>query len=161
MGLAQGEALCASAGGPRGPGVRTCFADPGVLHIVQKCCFIRNSGEFQTPWLQQQQRACRTVLVTSRALDEVWGVSTPEACLLLSRFVPATALLFAEFRRLRDSLPPADARKFAEGNCERHLQHAEMMSAVRLRVPPASIAPGDLQSCGAKVCSAIGPAHSP
>ena len=53
------------------------------------------------------------LLVMSRASREAWGMSTPTACLLFSQFVPATARLFVEFRRLRDSLPPAEARKFA------------------------------------------------
>ena len=53
------------------------------------------------------------VLVMSRASHEAWGMSTPTACLLFSQFVPATARLFVEFRRMRDSLPPAEARKFA------------------------------------------------
>ena len=69
--------------------------------------------------------------VTGRASPFVWSMSTPAACLLLSQFGPATARLFTEFRRLRDSLPPAEARKFAECT-EDDLLHAEMMSAVRL-----------------------------
>ena len=59
------------------------------------------------------------------------GVSTPAACLLLSKFVPATARLFAEFRRLRNTLPPAEARNFAE--CERKgLRDAELLTLVSL-----------------------------
>ena len=56
---------------------------------------------------------------------------TPAACLLLRKFLPATARLFAEFRRLRDRLPPAEARKFAE--CQKDgLRDAELMTLVRL-----------------------------
>ena len=58
-------------------------------------------------------------------------MSTPAACLLLSKFVPAAARLFAEFRRLRDRLPPAEARKLAV--FEKHdLQHAALMEMVRM-----------------------------
>lgn len=39
------------------------------------------------------------------------GMSTAAACLLLSQYAPATARLFAQFRRLRGSLPPAEMRK--------------------------------------------------
>ena len=58
------------------------------------------------------------MLVTSRAshsFREVWDMSSSSICLLLSKFAPATARLFAEFRRLRDSLPPAKASTLAEG----------------------------------------------
>lgn len=58
-------------------------------------------------------------------------MSTPAACLLLSEFVPAAARLFAEFRRLRDRLPPAEARKLAL--FEKHkLRHAALMDLVRM-----------------------------
>ena len=57
-------------------------------------------------------------------------MSTTAACLLLSRFAPAIACLFAEFRRLRGGLPPAEARKFAPA--AQDLAKAPMMGAVRL-----------------------------
>ena len=86
-------------------------------------------------------------------------MSTPEACLLLGRYVPATAQLFAEFRRLRDGLPPAEARAFAK--CTKNkLRHAEMMTAVRLCAMPHA-APLSLQSCRAEVCSATISAPAP
>ena len=56
------------------------------------------------------------------------GMSTPAACLLLSRFVPATARLLAEFRRLQEGLPPAEARKFAPA--KQDLAKAPMMAWV-------------------------------
>ena len=74
-------------------------------------------------------------MVVCRAPAEVWGMSVPEACLLLGRYVPATAQLFAEFRRLRDGLSPAEARAFAKCT-RRKLQHEEMMFAVRLCACP-------------------------
>ena len=77
------------------------------------------------------------VLLTSRAPPEVWGMSTAAACLLLSRYAPATARILAEFRRLRDSLPPAEASKFSEFKME-NMQHAEMMTMVRLCACPTS-----------------------
>ena len=73
--------------------------------------------------------------MTCRAPAEVWGLSAPAACLLLSQYVPATAQLFAEFRRLRDGLPPDEVCAFAE--CTKDdLQHAEMMLVVRLYACP-------------------------
>lgn len=59
-------------------------------------------------------------------------MSTPAACLLLGRFVPAAARLYAEFQRLRRSLPPAEAQKLA-GMDMGMLRHADMLAAVRLR----------------------------
>ena len=77
-------------------------------------------------------------LVMCRAPAGVCGMSTPAACLLLSQYVPATAQLFAEFRRLRDGLPPADARNLAEcSQCSQgFLEHATMMTEVRLSACP-------------------------
>lgn len=69
----------------------------------------------------------------------MWSVSTPAACLLLSRFVPATARLLAEFRRLRGGLPPAEARKFAPA--AQDLAKAPMMGGVRLCACQTSRAP--------------------
>ena len=88
------------------------------------------------------------VLVASRAPAGVWGLSTPAACLLLSKFAPAAARLFAEFWRLRDGLPPVEARNFAE-YMEEDLQDAQMMTVVRLCVCHMSNALGSLQSCRA------------
>ena len=51
---------------------------------------------------------------TSHALRAVWDMSTSAICLLLSQFAPATARLFAEVRRLHDSLPPVEARALEE-----------------------------------------------
>lgn len=58
-------------------------------------------------------------------------MSAPPACLLLSQYVPATAQLFAEFRRLRDGLSPAEARELEEST-EGVLEHATLMTVVRL-----------------------------
>ena len=85
--------------------------------------------------------------VKARAPVEVWNMSTPAACLLLSQFAPATARLFAEFRRLRDSMTPAEARAFAP-TAEEGMQDAEMMTAVRLRACQICRAPENLQNCG-------------
>ena len=74
-------------------------------------------------------------LVVCRAPAEVWGMSALEACLLLGQYVPATAQLFAEFRRLRDGLSPAEARAFAKVT-KHKLRHTEMMYAVRLCACP-------------------------
>ena len=52
------------------------------------------------------------------------------ACLLLSQYVPASAQLFAHFRRLRDGLSPADARAFA-GLAQEALGHSKMVVSVR------------------------------
>ena len=63
------------------------------------------------------------------------GMTAPAAHLLLSQFPPATARLYAEYRRLRQSLPPAEARRMSEGEkTNRCLRPAGMMTAVRLRV---------------------------
>ena len=70
------------------------------------------------------------VLVTSREAREVWSIGTPNACLLLSKFVPANARAFAEFRRLRDGLPRADACIFATWG-EEQLPDAGMVAAAR------------------------------
>ena len=103
-------------------------------------------------------------LVTCRAPPEVRGMSTPAACQLLSQYVPATAALFAEFRRLRDGLPPADAREFAELlQCSQGvLGHAAMMTEVRLCACPmllpeacraAELKPG---TCAMNMCRTYG-----
>ena len=63
----------------------------------------------------------------------MWGMSTPAACLLLSRFVPATARLLAEFLRLREGLPPAEAREFAPA--KQDLAKAPMMAWVCACMP--------------------------
>ena len=85
-----------------------------------------------------------SVPVTSRASVEVWAMSTPTACLLLSRFPHASARLFAEFRRLRGSLPPADAQRFALHEAK-NLRHAEMMAAVCMRHKQLAWKLGELQ----------------
>ena len=100
-----------------------------------------------------------SVRVTGRVSGEAWSMSTPAACLLLSRFAPAAARLLAAFRRLRDSLPPAEARMFAQFENE-NMRRAEVVNAVRLCTCSPSRAPGNLQSCGAEVCSASSPATS-
>ena len=66
-------------------------------------------------------------------------MSTAAACLLLSRFAPDIACLFAEFRRLRGGLPPAEARKFA--SAAQDLAKAPMMGGVRLCACQTSRAP--------------------
>lgn len=110
--------------------------------LVPRClCMEAASSCIQLHAAQQRVQVCRgcrsrTVLadsvpVASRASVEVWAMSTPTACLLLSRVPPASARLFAEFRRLRGSLPPADAQRFALHEAK-NLRHAEMMAAVRL-----------------------------
>ena len=61
------------------------------------------------------------------------------ACLLLSKFPPASAGLFAEFRRLRASLSPAEACRVS-GSERRNwgLRPAKVLIAVRLvHAPPA------------------------
>ena len=58
-------------------------------------------------------------------------MSNPTACLLLGQYAPATARLFVELRRLRDNLPRAEARAFAE-RAEEPLWDVEMMTTVRL-----------------------------
>lgn len=93
-----------------------------------------------------------TLLLTSRAPAEVWRMSTAAACLLLSRYAPATARIFAEFQRLRDGLPPAEARKFLDYNMK-NMQHAEMMTQVRLWACPTSRGAGD-------VCAAYSSCYS-
>ena len=61
------------------------------------------------------------------------GMTAPAACLLLSQYVPASARLFAEFQRLRDSLPAADARTYFTCECaNKHVRPAEMRTTVRL-----------------------------
>ena len=57
-------------------------------------------------------------------------MSTPAACLLLSQFVPATAQLFAVYRRLRDALPADTASTFAV--YEKKIIHHDMMTLVRM-----------------------------
>lgn len=148
----------AFAGGPSGPKVRTHPLGPGVLPDMQKCC---SSGRNRAPLrlgCSSRSVLCRPGAAgMSRAPAEVWSISTPAACLLLSRFAPATAQLFAEFRRLRNSLLPAEARKFAE--CEKGgMRHAEMMAAVRLCACPTSRAHARASS---GVCSANCPAPPP
>ena len=92
--------------------LRVCRTLLFAMYAQQHCALTATAGTFRTP-------------------AEEWDMGAPAACLLLSKFAPATARLFAEFRRLRDSLPPAEARNFAE--CERKgLQHAEMVTLVRL-----------------------------
>ena len=93
-------------------------------------------------------------LLARRAPCEVGAMSmgpmsTPAACLLLSRFAPAAACVFAEFRRLRGLLPRSGARKFAEREAK-GLQHTEMMAAVRLHACPTSRMPRTLHSLGSK-----------
>ena len=108
--------------------------------------------------LQQPLRALQTGAAgMSRAPAEVWGMSTPAACLLLSRFAPATVQLFAEFRRLRDSLTPAEARKLRD--CEEgYLRRADVLTAVRLCARPTSRAHACVSFA---VCSASNPAPTP
>lgn len=84
------------------------------------------------------------VLVTSRASFNVWSMSTPAACLLLSQFAPATARLFLEFRRLRGSLPPAEAQILLAACTEEDMQDAFIMAVVRLCACQTSRA---LESC--------------
>ena len=86
--------------------------------------------------------------MASRAPDGVWGLSTRAARLLLSRFAPAAVRLFAEFRRLRDGLPPAEARKHAK-DVDEDQQDVMMMTVVRLCTCHASRALRSLQSCRA------------
>lgn len=70
------------------------------------------------------------VVLMSRKPGVAWSMSTPTACLLLSQFVPAPARLFAEYRRLRDALPPDTASKFAE--VEKKSIHKDMMTMARV-----------------------------
>ena len=80
-------------------------------------------------------------------------MSTPAACLLFSQFVPASAQLLAEYRRLRGSLPPAEECDVAAtGGPKDILPHAPMMSVVRLCVHPTSRGP---TCCAAKQESAL------
>ena len=125
------------------------YLHPQVVHAAQKCapncCILGMLANFILKLLQQEQRAiiepCRGCIsrsvpadsarVMCRAPPEAWGVSTPAACLLLSQYVPATAQLLAEFRRLRDSLSPAQARAFQEYKRD-NLRDAKMITMVRL-----------------------------
>ena len=71
-----------------------------------------------------------SVLVTSRAsAADTRSMSTQAACLLVSKFAPAIARLFVEFRRLRDGLPPARAREYAKH--AKDLRDAHLMHGVR------------------------------
>ena len=79
-------------------------------------------------------------LVMCRAPAEQWDMSAPVACLLLSQYVPASAQLFAEFRRLRDGLSPAEARSFA-GLTQEDMGDSQMVVAVRLCACP-TLCPG-------------------
>ena len=75
-------------------------------------------------------------------------MSIPAACLLLSQSVPAIARLYAEYRRLQGSTPPADDFTFAGcvvGVEKETLRHADMAAAVRLCAFLASRAPRSLQ----------------
>ena len=63
----------------------------------------------------------------------MWRLSAPTACLLLSQFVPASARLFAEFRRVRNSLPPANARNL-DRFMEKGIREGELIFAVCLRM---------------------------
>ena len=133
--------MCASAGSPRAPQVRTRFASHALLRCVQQSCSPtgrRLSVAALLVIMAVSSILADSALVTCRAPAKLWGMSTPAACLLLSQYVPATAALFAEFRRLRDGLPPADAREFAECSwCSQGvLGHATMMTEVRLCACP-------------------------
>ena len=77
------------------------------------------------------QRASRFFGWDELAAAEEWSLSSPAACLLLSRFLPATAELYVEFRRLRGALPPNEELKFAEGT-EKELLIGDMLITVRL-----------------------------
>lgn len=96
------------------------------------------------------------VLVASRASSEApMGMTAPAACLLLRQFPPASAGLFAEFRRLRASLSPADAGRVSESERKNwSLGPAVVLTRVRHRACPTSRAFRTLQSSVAGVCSA-------
>ena len=84
--------------------VRTCSADANVLHIASWNA-ASNGQRVCLPWLQQPAltfKLCNRCW--DRASIEVWAMSTPAACLLFSQFVPASARLLAEYRRLRGIL---------------------------------------------------------
>ena len=112
--LAQRETLCAFAGGPCAPHVSIRFTDPlkstllkiAAVHVSQRCAFLQRNGSAAAGALSDYG------LVTSRASEFAWSTSTAEAGLLVRQYAPATARLFAQFRRLRGSLPPAELRGF-------------------------------------------------
>ena len=73
--------------------------------------------------------------MTSRASAGVWSLRSRETCLLLGKYAPATARLFVEFRRVRDELPPAQARMYA-ARVHDELGDEEMMTMVRAACVP-------------------------
>lgn len=86
-------------------------------------------------------------------------MSTPAACLLFSQFVPASARLLVEYRRLRGSLPRAEERKAAACGADADiLPHAQMMSVVCLCVHRTSRAPTAIVRHKARICCDTGPA---
>ena len=114
-------------GGPCTPDVRTRFAHPGFL---QSCAILlRFLRQLTVLFCLDCTKIKNSVVMLSRAPAEVCGMSTPTACLLVSKFAPAAARVFADFRRLRGSLPPADAREFAEH--QTCVQDVDLMTAVR------------------------------
>ena len=93
------------------------------------------------------------VLVASRAGTGVtMGMTAKEACWLLSEFPPASARLYAEYRRQREGSSPAEARRYVE--CEKQCgmpRPAALMAEARHSMCPTSRASSTLQSWGAEV----------
>ena len=136
MVLLQTQGLVRTCRWSKRPGSAHPPLGPEMLYTVQGSCILGRSRRPLRVSCSCRSVRCRPGAVgLSRAPAEVWTVSTPAACLLLSRFAPATARLFGEFRRLRDSLTPAEARKFTECG-ERYLWHADMLIVVRLCARP-------------------------
>ena len=77
----------------------------------------------------------------------MWSTSTAAAGLLLRQYAPTTARLFAQFRRLRRSLPPAELREFTPFETN-SLGNANMMKMVRLWTCHMSSGHAEVCSCG-------------
>ena len=132
------------------------------LYSIAICRGCRSRSELADS-VPLTSRKASEVPLTSRKASEVPVVMFDQAaCLLHSQYPPASVRLFAEFRRLRQGLPPAEARKLVvceEGKrgpaaCGKDDCGTPLCMAHKQSVQ-------SLQSCEAGACSAMPPAFLP